>query len=964
MMIFFVYDNIKILHQNIAGLLSKSSNLTVCLEELASEKTLIDIICITEHFMQSGHEDLISIPNFRLAAHFSRNLKKRGGACILTRTGLDFKELCHVAKQSISGVLECCAIELINLHVIIVCIYRVPQKNDASKYFNLFFDRMHSILNKLCNKRNKKIIVCGDFNIDLLKKGNNWSKELISFFQGFNMKLELNTPTRKEKTCIDNFAHNVLRGCKGRVIEFGLSDHTSQLLQVPVKKTCRIKAWTVKKRKFSPENLNRLATHMQCLTFSEMYAMDDCNEAYNTFLNDFLMIYNLCFPLEDVKVKSTKTPKWVSKGIKQCSKNQRELLWHYRRNPSEINKTKLKTYTSTFRKIIKLTQKAQNNYFINNSDCKSKAGWKIINDAKSNLPKETILKIKTESATITDPQQIANAFNDYFIDQTSNRNDSHNQNPSTNNNLLNSMFLAPTVPEDIIKIIRLLKNKNSVGYDEIHTKAIKQVAEIIAPHLSFLINMCIHKGQYPDKLKSVVVKPLFKKDDRCSMKFYRPIALVTIFSKIFEKVIYNALESHLNKYNILTDEQMGFRKHKSIDMAIYNFLNTVLPNIDSRIPICAIYMDLTKAFDYVNHNLLLSKLNTYGVRGNVLKLIESYLSKRPQCTEISRICLKTKSEQKYLSNTREISCGVPQGSVLGPLLFIIYINDLPRHVPNPMILFADDSTVTIKFNNNYDEYLENTNDTLKYIMTWLNNNKLMANLSKTKIMHFFQRTNAVPNFSTEFEGEYLEEVKQTKFLGVQIDHQLTWKAQTSQVCQRLHKASYLLFKLSKIVSRETVLTAYHGLVASILRYGIIFWGNSTDKDTVFKAQKRCVRAICGLKPHESCAPVFKALKLLTLPSHYIYEVAVFVKNNLNLFVKVSHGKYKSVRVQNKHNLCVRQAKTALMQKNILCMAPKIYNKLPNSIKDMTLLTFKRTLFKLLVTKCYYDVQDFINDKSI
>ncbi|KAG7313180.1 hypothetical protein JYU34_000272 [Plutella xylostella] len=185
-----------------------------------------------------------------------------------------------------------------------------------------------------------------------------------------------------------------------------------------------------------------------------------------------------------------------------------------------------------------------------------------------------------------------------------------------------------------------------------------------------------------------------------------------------------------------------------------------------------------------------------------------------------------------------------------------------------MVLFADDSTAIIKCTD-INLYENKINYTLEEIMTWLNNNNLIANLNKTKIIQFHQRKINC-DLNIEYNGIKIEEVQETKFLGLIMDSNLSWKGHAKEVCERLSKYAYLLHKLSKIVCLDTALNAYHGFVSSNIRYGIIFWGNCTDKDVVFRAQKRCVRAMCGLKTTDSCAPHFKRLNLLTMPSIYIY----------------------------------------------------------------------------------------------
>lgn len=277
---FFFYDNIRILHQNIAGLINKADILTVHLEELELKNIPIDIMCITEHFMIPEQEAAINLPNFRLAASFSRNVN-RGGACIFTRVGHPYIVLNN--KFSSKGIVEYSAIELTEHKLIIVCMYRVP-----NSCISTFFNNLENLLHQICVNTNKKIVVCGDFNINILKR-HRQTLDFEQILENYNLKLEIKVPTRLiSSTCIDNFAHNT-RKCKSEIIELGLSDHTAQLLQFPVKKTCVIKTWRIKRRDYDEDNLTKFENCLNKLTFSDIYLTNDPNEAYDHFFGNFLM---------------------------------------------------------------------------------------------------------------------------------------------------------------------------------------------------------------------------------------------------------------------------------------------------------------------------------------------------------------------------------------------------------------------------------------------------------------------------------------------------------------------------------------------------------------------------------------------------------------------------------------------------------------------------------------------------
>lgn len=900
----------------------------------------------------TGQELFLKIPNYDLAACYSRNESKRGGSCVLVHKQYKYKDLPEITKMSLMNIFECCAMELIDLKIIVICVYRVPKQNNL----NLFFKRLEKVLDYTSKLKSHKIVIAGDFNIDVLKN-NNITLDLECLFLNHNMKLAIRQPTRlASKTCIDNFAISYKK-CKTEVLEFGLSDHTAQIITIPVKKTLKLKYWRQINRDYRTENINKFVDCIKSISFSDVYSATNPTLSYNRFMDNFNTFYDLCFPKKTCIIKVCPKPKWVSRGIKICSKKKKDLLWKYRLQPNITNKLNLNNYTKLFKKIIYLTKMAQNSNKIKTSVNKSKTTWQIINQTRHNLPKEPISKIKINDTHITEPLNIATAFNDYFIQKIIPVPDSGKKVTRLINNQTNSMFMAPSSPYDIHKIIKNLKNTNSVGVDDISTKIIKAVGEYICHPLSYIINQSIEMGIFPQDLKLTLVKPLFKKENKELMEYYRPIALISIFSKIFEKYYYNELNTYLEKNYILCDEQKGFRRNKTINMAVYEFLKNVMCQMDKTSPVCAIYCDMTQAFDYVDHNILVNKLDAYGIRGNILDLIRSYLTNRFQITEISKLNYKTKTEESYRSKARKTTHGVPQGSVLGPLLFIIYINDMPKSINHPISLFADDSTVTIKHKDG--NYKFDINNSLTSIIKWLDNNNLKINLNKTNIMHFSQRTKN-NDIKLTYQNNTINEVESTKFLGLTINNKLNWKDHINEMTKKISSSSYVLHKLSTIVSIEALLTAYYGLVESVLRYGIIFWGNSTDKEIAFKIQKRCLRAMFHIKTIESCKPLFTMHRILTLPSLYILEVATFVKTNPHLFPHLSETVTRNRR--DEERLRLFSSKTALLHKSIFCMAPIIFNKIPTSYKQLNSHLFKKKLKLLLIDKCYYNVQDFLSDK--
>lgn len=489
---------------------------------------------------------------------------------------------------------------------------------------------------------------------------------------------------------------------------------------------------------------------------------------------------------------------------------------------------------------------------------------------------------------------------------------------------------------------------------------LKSCAKALSSILCHLINTSLANGVFPERLKISIVKPLHKKGCTLDVNNYRPITLIPILSKIYEKVMHLRLREFLNKNKIIKEEQNGFQKGKSTTLAAFSLVKSITENIDKKQPVTVVFLDMSKAFDLVNYDKLLDKCERYGIRGPALDWLRSYLCGRTQCVELSRIEKTKMTSTTYRSHIKGNRSGVPQGSILGPPLFLLYINDLPNTTNHKCVLFADDVSVIIPSNNNTQNHEKEVHDTMNDIVGWLTLNDLKVNLSKTKYVHFSNYNQIKKhNFDITFEEEKINRDDNIRFLGITLDEHCNWKLHINTVCKKLNRFVYALRQLRKTVSETAALTAYHGHVSSILRYGLLLWGNSPHISRAFIIQKKCIRAISNVGPFETCRPLFKKLGVLTLASMYIMEIGMFIRNQKHLFVDSNENRRYKSRDPTKLNIHT-SCRSALYKKNSYRMSIKIYNHFPRPLRELPSYKFHKQLKSWLLENCFYTLNEFFN----
>ena len=602
-------------------------------------------------------------------------------------------------------------------------------------------------------------------------------------------------------------------------------------------------------------------------------------------------------------------------------------------------KQNLKVYNRILKRSI-CEAKSSLYYYTKFNQCKSDSQktWKYINDVLHRNGKMSSLDyMNIDQKRVKDIRCIANHFNDYFCRIGSSMASTI---PSVDKctftdylkfSITTTFNFKPVTDLEVSKIIQQLKSKSSTGHDEISNNLLKYLEPLLSKPIALIINQSLASGIFPEKLKLANIIPVHKKDDIHKVENYRPISILPAFSKIFEKAVFDQLYLYFTQNNLLCKSQYGFRKQHSTQHAVLEAVDRISTDMDIGNTPMAIYLDFSKAFDTLDHQILLSKLRYYGVEQSSLKWFNNYLSERSHYVEIGQCD----------SKTVPISIGVPQGSILGPLLFSIYINDIQNCSEYfKCVKYADDtSLLNPSFNiDNYD--LTTVNDELNKVYIWLCINRLSLNIKKTKYMIFHNKNKPIDHSPIiNINNISVDRVTDFNFLGITLDEQLNWRSHINKISAKISKSIGILYKLKHFLPLCVLKMLYHSLILPHLSYGILLWGYNINR--LHKLQKKVIRIISNNTYIAHTEPIFKTLCLLKLSDIYALSILKFYYQYchgqlpfyLQSFVFKQRMDMHQYNTRNKTALNVARVKTKVAENSLKNITPKIVNDTPEIILD-------------------------------
>ena len=883
-----------------------------------------DVVCISETWLKDDIIEFYNINGYNMYATF-RKRTEGGGTLIYVRNKYEVKERKDLECPQLETNYVQIQLELLSGHksIIVGEIYRPPNYPNAQ-----FLEYLEQTLEVIENE-NKLMILAGDFNYNMLKGcESNSAHTFTNLLSSYGFSPIITLPTRvqnEHESLLDNIFINDSNYCENAgVIVDDISDHFPVFSTFYFKHQCRETKKVVKtfdKRKL-PELKDFLVHKLR--DFSNH---DDANAACNDLINAY--IEGVETFSKSYRKSRRKTPfnPWITPAI-LCSINTKNKLYRkFMMNKNVRNETRYKKYRNL---LVGVIRDAKTIYFkdsIEKNKNNGKMTWQLLNTAINKQKNKTTIfpsSLYDTTGKIYKQTEIPNGFNRFF---TSIAIDLEKDIPVSDVDpvkyLPESEYESfgehlTTTSKEVSSAIKSL-NQVGGGFDGISTNLLLETYKDILNHLTHLFNLCLKQGIFPEKLKHAIITPIYKTGGKDKFNNYRPISLLPVFSKVLEKIIQSSILSSLEQHNILHPLQFGFRKMHSTYMPLAHMYDEISKYCHKGEVICTIYLDLKKAFDTVSIDILLRKLKFIGIEGNLYNIIKSYLSNRTQTTRING----------NDSCTEYVRMGVPQGSILGPLLFLIYINDLVySSVHATFYLFADDTAVTVRANN-IGELQEKVTLLSADITQWFQANRLSLNAKKTNYQLYSRYPTS--DLDIKLNGFQIFRKRCIKYLGILVDEDLKWKSHINNLSSLLSRNIGIMGRVKHFLQSKQLIMLYNTLVLPYLNYCAVIWGSNyySNIKKLVMLQKRAVRIIGKKTYFHPSAPLFIEYKILRVPDivkeQSIMILLAYINNELPSPISEMFNLDRTRHSRHAKHFDIPYAATNYILFSLPCSLPKIWN---------------------------------------
>ena len=860
---------LKFAHLNIHSLVSKIDELRYLLKN-----SPFDVIGLNETLCDSLIPNSELLINDYVLLRRDRN-RHGGGIAVYVSNKFDYKMRDDLNIPD----LECLWFELHYPNkspVLVGEFYRPP--NSKTDFFETFDKNLDSAVSQ-----NLSCIILGDFNCNFMPDRDNCNAQKIAFYTNmYGLHQLIDEATRvTDTTCttIDLiFVSDKELYKETGIFRTSISDHyliyTIRDFKANVTKTTSCAEY----RSFKHFNEDKFLDELRKVPWHICRDIENIDLTWNTWLNLFMNVVDKHIPKRKKRIRKKACP-WITKEIIDIMKERDNILKAAKRDKIS---TLWNTYKSLKNKVTHLMKIRKREYFSNlilRSNNNSKSVWKCLKDILPTSSEISPHVINVNGANVTDSTSIANAFNDFFTTNAVNITKDIPRPPYCKegyqiicnaNDDCSQFTIQPILLDFVIKEIDHMSIDKATGEDGISCKILKLSKHVIAQSLTDIINKSLNTGVVPRAWKLARVVPIFKSGDTSCLNNYRPISILPIVSKIIEKAVHKQLTAFLDNSKILHPNQSGFRAMHSTSTVLTKLVNQWSLNVENKQLTGVAFIDLRKAFDTVDHELLLSKLRSIGCAEGSVKWFESYLSNRRQITNFK--------DKK--SSSLFITMGVPQGSILGPLLFSVYVNSLPNCTKSGVIdMYADDTTLSV-YGPTAQEVEQKLSAALSEVMTWITKNRLVLNSDKTCVMVIGSRANLkkVESFNVYLNNTLLNRVHSTKCLGVVIDEELNWSKHVDKVTKTTQRNVGVIKRAKTYLPQSSLKLLYNSLVMPHFDYCSPVWSNRYQSQTnqLFKVQKRAARLIMNQSYETPSVSLFKSLKWMTLEERFEFNRVLMI----------------------------------------------------------------------------------------
>ncbi|MEW8548517.1 MAG: reverse transcriptase family protein [Candidatus Thiodiazotropha sp.] len=942
--------NFSMVHYNVQSLQHK-------IDILEPELSTFDLVSFTETWLNDSilSEDLL-LHDFRSPFRRDRIGDSHGGIIVYVKNDIPCKR-----RQDLELLnIECVWLELNikNRKLLVGTFYRPPSSSPQ-----VLIDIENSI-GLAVDTGITDIVITGDFNLNMINPQSE--KKVLDICKQYNLHQLINEPTHFTESS-SSLIDLILVSNRQSIEMFGVGE---PILMQDIRYHCPVysifnfkksisKSFQRKVWLYEKGNYDELRNKVSDFDWNTVQN-EDINQYALNFSNKLLEIASECIPTKFITVRPKDLP-WMNNNIRKLMRKRNRLYKKYKTNKSP---DKYNSYKKIRNEVIQALRKSKKDYVdslaykLKNTNFSSKDYWKTLKSFIKPTQNASIPPLLHESIYYSDSMDKANILNDFFVAQTIL--DDHNA--TIPDNVTQDTFLdtISITSAEVKSVLQTLKLGKSSGPDTINNRILKELAAPLSQPLCELFNFSLMKCVCPSIWKEANVSPLFKKDDPSLVINYRPISLLNTIGKVMEKIIHKHIFNFFKQQNVITCLQSGFVPGDSTTNQLVEIYNTFCKALDEGKEVRAIFCDISKAFDRVWHKGLLFKLKNAGINGCLLQWLSSYLSDRKQ-----RVVIPGAS-----SDWAFIQAGVPQGSILGPLLFLLYINDIVVNINANVRLFADDTSLYLIVNDP-NETATILNDDLETIHKWAETWLVKFNPSKSESLILSRKTNANLHPPLVMNNEHIKEVTHHKHLGLFLSNDGTWHEHIDYITSKAWQRVNIMRKLKFLLDRESLQIIYTSFIRPILEYSDIVWDNITqyEVNALQKIQNEAARIVTG-------ATKLVSLDMLNSETCWESLQARRSKHKLCTFYKMKNNlspaylsslvpesfESTTYNLRDSQNIRPILTRTQLYYRSFLPSSIRDWNELPIEVRNSTsLASFKFQLNRDIpkIPKYYYTGNRFL-----